>query len=150
MSIRFYTTDVSASKTASEIQQKLAESTARRVAMHYDGEGRPAAIEFVLMISGEPLPFRIEPDVDGMEKALDKDPDTPGDFDHDQARRVAWRIWKEWINAILAFRDTHQASLDQLLLGFGVTPDGRTVHERLTEDRNLLRLPTSSQNNPSQ
>lgn len=138
MPIRFYTTDVDASKTAGEIQQKLAESNARRVAMHYNGEGRPEALKFVLMISGEPLPFRIEPDVVGMKKALNDDEDMPGDFDMAQARRVAWRIWKEWVNAILAFRDTHQASLDQLLLGFGVTSDGRTVHERLTEDRRLL------------
>jgi hypothetical protein len=141
MSIRFYSTTVDADKTATEIQQKLAECSARRVAMHYDSQGRPEAIEFLLMISGEPLPFRIEPDVGGMEKALNDDPDTPGRFDEEQARRVAWRIWKEWLNAILAFRDTHQASLDQLLLGFGVTQDGRTVHERLTEDRQLLALP---------
>lgn len=143
MSIRFYSTTVDATKTATEIQQKLAESNARRVAMHYDDQGRPEAVEFVLMISSEPLPFRIEPDVAGMEKALNEDSDTPGQFDEYQARKVAWRIWKEWLNAILAFRDTHQAGLDQLLLGFGVTSDGRTVHERLTEDRDLLALPNS-------
>jgi len=141
MSIRFYSTSVDASKTATEIQQKLAESNARRVAMHYDDEGRPEGIEFVLMISGEPLPFRIKPDVKGMCRALNEDEDTPGTFEFNQARKVAWRIWKEWLNAILAFRDTHQASLDQLLLGFGVTQDGRTVHERLTDDRNLLTAP---------
>lgn len=143
MSIRFYTTDVEAAKTASEIQQKLAQSDARRVGMHYDAQGRPEAIEFALMIDGEPLPFRIEPDVEGMCTALNEDEDTPGEFEEDQARRVAWRIWKEWLNAILAFRDTHQASLDQLLLGFGVAPDGRTVYERLTEDRRLLESPNT-------
>lgn len=142
MSIRFYTTDVEAGQTATEIQQKLAESNARRVAMHYDDEGQPEAVEFVLMISGEPLPFRIEPDVEGMLEALRNDDDTSGSFDKDQARRVAWRIWKEWLNAILAFRNTRQASLDQLLLGFGVTPDGRTVHERFTEERDLLTPPS--------
>ena len=61
--------------------------------------------------------------------------------DADQARRVAWRVHKEWLNAVLAFRDTRQAQLDQLLLGFGVTGDGRTVHERLVDDRKLLDSP---------
>lgn len=145
MSIRFYSTDVNARQTAGEIQDKLASSSARRIAVHYDGEGRPEAIEFVLMFQGDPLPFRIEPDVEGMEKALNEDDDTPGSFDEFQARRVAWRIWKEWVNAILAFRDTRQAGLDKLLLGFGVTSDGRTVHERLIEDRDLLALPTGQQ-----
>jgi len=141
MPIRFYTTDVDAEKTIREIQQILASSDAQRISIAYDGEGRPTAVEFVLQIDNEPLPFRIKPDVEGMEKALNKDDDTPGEFDTDQARRVTWRVWKEWLNAILAFRDTRQAQLDQLLLGFGVTPDGRTVHERLVDDRKLLDSP---------
>lgn len=141
MPIRFYTTDVDAEKTAREIQQILATSDARRVAMDFDAEGRPTALQFVLQLNNRPLPFRIEPDVEGMHKALNEDGDTPGTFDIDQARRVAWRIWKEWLNAVLAFRDTRQAQLDQLLLGFGVTQDGRTVHERLVDDRKLLDAP---------
>ena len=143
MSIRFYTTDVDVEKTAREIQQILASSDARRVTMVYDDKGRPTAVRFVLQIDNQPLPFHIEPDVEGMEKALNEDNDTPGTFDTDQARRVAWRIHKEWLNAILAFRDTRQAQLDQLLLGFGVTSDGRTVHERLVDDRKLLESPTN-------
>ena len=142
MPIRFYTTDVDAEKTAREMQQILARSDARRVTMDYDAEGRPTAVQFVLQLNNEPLPFRIEPDADGMQKALNEDDDTPGTFDHDQARRVAWRIWKEWLNSVLAFKKTRQAQLDQLLLGFGVTADGRTVHERLLDDRKLLDSPS--------
>jgi len=141
MSIRFYTTDVDADKTAREMQQILAQSDARRVAMDYGSDGYPTAIQFVLLLDGQPLPFRIEPDVGGMRKALNEDDDTPGHFDIEHARRVAWRIWKEWLNSVLAFRKTRQAQLDQLLLGFGVTGDGRTVHERLVDDRKLLDSP---------
>jgi hypothetical protein len=141
MSIRFYTTDVDAEKTAREIQQILAQSDARRVAMNFDAEGFPTAVQFVLQLDNQPLLFRIEPDVEGMEKALNEDDDTPGSFGAAQARRVAWRIWKEWLNSVLAFRKTRQAQLDQLLLGFGVTGDGRTVHERLVDDRKLLDSP---------
>jgi hypothetical protein len=141
MSIRFYTTDVDADKTAREMQQILAQSDARRVAMDYGPDGHPTAIQFVLLLDGQPLPFRIEPDVGGMRKALNEDDDTPGHFDIEHARRVAWRIWKEWLNSVLAFRKTRQAQLDQLLLGFGVTGDGRTVHERLVDDRKLLDSP---------
>jgi len=143
MSISFYTTDVDAEKTAREIQKILAQSDARRVMMDYDSDGRPTAVQFVLQLNNQPLPFRIEPDVEGMEKALNDDSDTPGSFDTEQARRVAWRLWKEWLNAVLAFRDTRQAELDQLLLGFGVTADGRTVHKRLVDDRKLLDSPSN-------
>lgn len=141
MSIRFYTTDVDAEKTAREMQKILSSSDARRVAMDFDAEGRPTGLHFVLQLNNQPLPFQIEPDVEGMEKALNEDDDTPGNFDTDQARRVAWRIWKEWLNGVLAFRKTRQAGLDQLLLGFGVTSDGQTVHERLVDDRKLLDSP---------
>jgi hypothetical protein len=142
MPIRFYTTSVSAEKTAREMQKILAQSDARRVAMDYDAQGRPTAIQFVLQLANQPLPFRIEPDIRGMKKALNEDEDTPGDFDIKQARRVAWRIWKEWMNSVLAFRKTRQAHLDQLLLGFGLTQDGRTVHERLLDERKLLDAPS--------
>jgi len=141
MSIRFYTTDVDADKTAREMQKILSSSDARRVAMDFDAEGCPTGLHFVLQLNNQPLPFQIEPDVEGMEKALNEDDDTPGTFDTKQARRVAWRIWKEWLNSVLAFRKTRQAQLDQLLLGFGVTGDGRTVHERLVDDRKLLDSP---------
>lgn len=138
MSIRFYTTDVEAEQTAAEIQQKLAQSSARRVMFAYDEEGRVDRLEFTLEVGGRPLGFRIEPDVEGMRNALDEDDETPGRFDRAQARRVAWRLHKEWINAVLAFRDARQARLDQLLLGFGVTPDGATVYDRLVEEQGLL------------
>lgn len=108
MSIRFYTTSVSAEKTASEIQQILAQSDARRVMYSYDE-------------------------------------DTPGTFDREQARRVAWRLHKEWLNAVLAFAQTCQASLDKLLLGFGITPGGQTVYERIRKDQNLLTSRTQNQ-----
>ena len=142
MPIRFYTTDVDAEKTAREMQQILAQSDARRVAMDFDAEGRPTRLHFVLQLNNQPLPFQIEPDVQGMRKALNEDDDTPGHFDVEHARRVAWRIWKEWLNSVLAFRKTRQAGLDQLLLGFGITNDGRTVHERLLDDRKLLDAPS--------
>jgi hypothetical protein len=138
MSIRFYTTDVDAEQTAAEIQQKLAQSDARRVMFSYAEEGSVQRLEFTLEVNGQPLGFRLEPDVEGMKKALNEDEDTPGSFDRGQARRVAWRLHKEWVNAVLAFRDARQASMDQLLLGFGVTPDGATVYERLVDDQKLL------------
>jgi hypothetical protein len=141
MPIRFYTTSVDAGKTAREMQQVLARADASRVAMDYGTEGHPIAVQFVLELDSRPLPFRIQPDVAGMKRALNEDEDTPGDFDVKQARRVAWRIWKEWLNSVLAFRKTRQAQLDQLLLGFGLTPDGRTVHERLLDDKRLLDAP---------
>jgi hypothetical protein len=141
MPIRFYTTDIEAEKTAREIQEILGSSGARRVAMSYDADGHPTEVQFVLLVGKQPLPFRVEPDVDGMRKALNDDDDTPGNFETEQARRTAWRIWKEWINSVLAFQKTQQAGLDQLLLGFGVTEDGRSVHERLLSDRKLLDSP---------
>lgn len=145
MSIRFYTTSVSAEKTASEIQQILAQSDARRVMYSYDEDGRVERIEFALEVGDQPLSFRIEPDVNGMKKALNQDEDTPGTFDREQARRVAWRLHKEWLNAVLAFAQARQASLDKLLLGFGITPGGQTVYERIRKDQNLLTSRTQNQ-----
>lgn len=141
MSIRFYSSDVDPAQTASEIQQILSVSKARRVTTLYDEKSRVEAIQFVLQINGQPMGFRLSPDTAGMEKALNEDEDTPGSFGLEQARRTAWRVNKEWLNTLLAFNATNQASLDKLLLGFGVTPDGSTVYQRIRADRQLLDAP---------
>lgn len=142
MSIRFYTSDIEPSRTAAEIQKILSSAGARRITTTFDDSMSVRGIEFVLEIDGVPHGFQIEPDVDGMHRALQEDEDATGRRETEaQARRTAWRVAKEWLNMQLAFRACNQAPLDKLLLGFGVTPEGVTVYERLVENRQLLQEP---------
>jgi hypothetical protein len=49
----------------------------------------------------------------------------------DQALRVSWRIVKDWVEAQRAIVDTTMVALEQVLLPYAITPDGRTLYERL-------------------
>lgn len=138
MSIRFYTSDVEPSKTVGEIQHILAEAGARRVAVTYD-EGGEVTIEFQLEIAGRMTSFRLAPEVENMHRALQDDEDATGKRQtYDQAERTSWRLLKEWLQMQLAFDAADQASLDQLLLGYGITPSGETIYERLVDEHRLL------------
>lgn len=140
MPIRFYSTKVDASQTASEIQEILAEAGATHVRTSYNPqEGGVDSIEFTLEIEAEQVGFRLSPDVEGMQRALKEDEGVPPSKETiEHAEKVAWRNLKAWLESQLAFRAANQASLDQLLLGYGITRTGETMYHRLVEDKKLL------------
>jgi hypothetical protein len=77
-----------------------------------------------------------------MLKAMEDDEGVPNNrCDEDQAARTAWKNKYDWLDAQLAEVASNQARLEQLLLGFGVTDDGRTVYQRLEESGRLLNAP---------
>lgn len=147
MKIRYYSTDVEVNQTAQELQEKLAQSEAHRVSLDYDSDGVVSAVTFLIEEAGRMMRFRLETNVDGMLQALKK-ADTPaltkGEVNREQANRVAWRNLKGWVEAQLSMMAAHQARLSKLLLGYGVTSDGSTVHERLVSDRELLEPPADN------
>lgn len=138
--IRYYTSEVDPQDTAHDIADLLRKRGARRVTTLYD-DGRPEAVEFVLQIQGEPMSFRLEPDVGGMHEALQDDEMAQSRHEgtsREQARRTAWRNLLGLVETALALRHARQFRLDQLLLGMGITASGETVYDRLVQDRQLL------------
>ena len=142
MAIRNYTSKISPNQTAGKMQKLLAEHDARRVSIEYGDNGDPQAVTFQMDVEGRPLWFRIAPDVRGMLKAMEDDDGVPSSrCNEEQAARTAWKNKYDWLDAQLAEVASNQARLEQLLLGFGVTDDGRTVYERLEESGRLLNAP---------
>ena len=47
--------------------------------------------------------------------------------------RVAWRILKDWVAAQLAIVETEMVSLDEVMLPYLRSDDGRTLYELFTE-----------------
>ena len=48
-----------------------------------------------------------------------------------QAKRVAWRIVKDWVEAQMALLDTTMMSLDQIFLPYMLLTPEQTVYERV-------------------
>lgn len=136
MPIKNYTTKIPASKTVQRIQTLLAQSGARRVMIEYDAEGNPDTVAFEIeYLPGECLRFLLQANAGGCLQALEDDPGSLPDrlINEIHARRVAWRIVLNWIEAQLAMIEAEQASMARLLLGYAMTPDRRTVFDVIVE-----------------
>lgn len=134
-------TKVDASKSMAETQQMLAEAGATSILIDYDA-GEPAALSFAIAVRGQLVSYRLPANVDGMLAAMKSDNDVPRHLcKRDQARKVAWRVVKDWIRAQLALVEAGQARLAEVMLPYAVTSTGRTLYQEL-EDRgpDLLQL----------
>lgn len=109
----------------------LGRKGARSITTHYDEEGVPDGIQFMLILEGLPIPFRLPCNVAGVEKAIrrdDKKGRAPRTKEHFQA--VAWAIVRDWVAAQMALIEAEQASLAQVFLPYCVVqeaPGGQLV-----------------------
>lgn len=144
MAIKNYTTQVSEEKTVGEIMALLAAKGARQILIDYDEQSRPKGVQFIVMIKqgtndlGVPVPFKLPCNFDGVFRALKnqyKDIYARGRFERSsesrpQARRVAWRIIKDWIDSQMALIEAEQATLAQVFLPYAVVKDGATAFDQ--------------------
>jgi hypothetical protein len=136
MPILNYTTKVPVSRTVGEIQGLLVKAGARSIMADYDGAGTVVGLSFAvespLGLQGYTLPVRTE----RVLAVLERDRVEPRYSTAEQSERVACRILKDWIEAQLALLRTEMVTLDQVMLPYMRTDDGRTVYD-LYLDRQL-------------
>jgi len=135
MPILNYTTKIPANRTVGEIQQKLAKAGAKGVLCEFNNDGEPDCLTFNIDTPSGLIYFKLPANVQGVSKAL-ADDNCYKDEPH--ARRVAWRILKDWIEAQLAIIDAQMAELSQVFLPYAQTDTGETVFERL--QKNELKM----------
>lgn len=129
MPILNYTTKISSQKTISEISSILASHGARAISVDYDDSGQPMGLVFLIEASGVNLNFRLPSRHQGIYKLLCDDPKVPKRLkDEGQARRVAWRIVKDWVEAQVAIIDAGLAELPEVFLPYVVMRDGQTLY----------------------
>lgn len=134
MPILNYTTQVEAAKTVGEIQAILGKHGARSITTEYDDNSNISGVNFTLLIEGVPLAIRLPCNVDGVLRAMNKAKGVPGRLcNRLQARRVAWRILKNWLEAQLALYQVGQAEMAEVFMAYAITGDGRSVYELFRE-----------------
>lgn len=102
MALKNYTTSVSVEKTLSEIQGKLAYVGAKRIMTEYDDTGNVVALSFQLELNGQQLAFSLPTDWRPVAQVLERQRAVPKSRLEEQARRTAWRITKDWVDAQVA------------------------------------------------
>lgn len=134
-----YTTSVPTSRTVGQIQGLLVEAGARKIMAEYDPVGNVVGMSFAVEtpfgLQGYTLPVRTE----RILAVLTREKVAQRYRIPEHAERVAWRILKDWVEAQLALLKTEMVTLDQVMLPYMRTSDGRTVYELYIEDQ--LALP---------
>lgn len=134
MAILNYTTTIAPSKTVGEIQAILAKHGATNVMIDYAG-GEPVAIAFTIPFQQDFLSFRLPSNAEGVYQALKKDPKAPNRYKtQEQARRVAWRITKDWVEAQLAIIEAGLASLPEVFFPYLLNAQGQTLFSVFSEN----------------
>jgi len=98
MAILNYTTKIDPAKTVGEIQAILAKAGVAAVSIEYH-QTQPVAVIFVLDVAGQSVTFRLPSRWQGVQKRLQADDVSKRWQSEDHAKRVAWRIVKDWVEA---------------------------------------------------
>lgn len=140
MPILNYTTRIEVVTTAAEIMKILSQAGARKVVLDFDQGGEPAALTFVLDWQGLQTAYALPARHEGVLRVLKQDK-VPAKFQtSEQARRVTWRILRDWVDAQMAIVRAEVASLPEVFLPYAVTGDGQTLYERVTNQTEAARL----------
>lgn len=134
-----YTTKVSTDKTVGEIQKMLAKAGAKAILSEYDDEGEVSAVSFKMLVSNQEIGFQlpIAPEkvltVLRSQRGVETRYKTP-----EQAKRIAWRIVKDWVEAQLAIIETQMVKPEQVFLPYAITQTGETLYESVISSGRLL------------
>lgn len=140
MPILNYTTSIAVDKTVAEIQAKLVKAKAGAVLAEYDGAGNITALSFKSQTAFGLMAFRLPADPRPMAQVF-KNSVQAGTLprrylnDLDQARRVTWRIIKDWVEAQLALIETGMVTTEQVFLPYAQNQSGQTLYESLVEKK---------------
>lgn len=138
MPILNYTTTINPLKTVGEIQEKLVKAGVVSISVSYDDIRQPDALVFAVLVRGELVNFKLPSNWQGVFNAMKRDRSVPPRYkSEDQARRVAWRIIKDWVEAQLAIIQAGLATLPEVFLPYAVMSNGLTVYQQFEQGRLL-------------
>ncbi len=138
MPINNYNNKIWPDTTIRENSRMLSKFGASRIITDYQS-GEVSSLQFMLQVKGQTMFFQLPANVDGVLKTLHRDK-VPNQYRNtDQARRVAWRILRDWVEAQIAIVDAGQAQMAEVFLPYAVGKDGQTLWNQLESGKlNLL------------
>jgi hypothetical protein len=138
MAILNYTTTIECEKSISEIQKCLVRHGAHKIVTDYSG-GLPVTVTFCLNINDNTIGFALPANYLGVLKAMEKDRSVPrSKCTEAQARRVAWRIVKNWVEAQMAIVEAQLADMAEIFLPYAITKRGNTLYSEIKNNGMLM------------
>lgn len=142
MPILNYTSKIDYNKTVSDIQAVLSSKGASRVMTDYEN-GFPSAVSFQIKYNGSFLSFRLPANYRGVWKVLKTQRGVAKSYQTEEhAKKVCWRIIKDWVEAQMAIIESEQADLATVFLPYAIMQNGETVHKNILSEKgkDLLQL----------
>ena len=132
MPILNYTTKVPAEKIVSQVSSLLAKKGATEITTLFGGAGHPAGLKWVVDTKHGPITFALPVNIDAVYNVLTKQRvmATNNEQRKQQARRTAWRIILDWVQAQMALLETEMADLEEIFLPYMVSGD-QTLYQYL-------------------
>jgi hypothetical protein len=131
-----YTTTIEPEKTASECVAMLGRHGAQEISMKWQG-GEPVGLSFVIMTAFGPAAYSLPINVAGTHRALiqaaNKSKIPRSKATEEQAKRVAWRVVRTWLEIQISLIEAGLTEFAQAMLPYMHT-DGassETVWERV-------------------
>ena len=141
MAIKNFTTKIPSEKSIAEIETILAKHGAKKILKDYDGAENIIAVSFMVTIDNQDIPFKLPIDLNAwialLNKAV-KEKKLARRFENDaaQARRIGWRVIKDWIDAQMALIETKTVKLDQVFLPYiWDMRDDKTLYQKFVENK---------------
>ena len=134
MSILNYTTKIKTSSSIAEISDMLVKRGASKIVTDYK-DGEADALTFWMEKEGSRMFFSLPCNWEGVLKSLVADKKVPKALkSEDQARRVGWRILKDWTEAQMTIIDAQMASVQEVFLPYLLTDSGTTLYNRVVRN----------------
>ncbi len=139
-----YTTSVAAEKSIAEIQKQLASHGATHIGLSYS-DGEAEAITFTIPTRfGDRqfrLPARAQSVLDALIAQHRRRKVARRFANPDQARRVAWRILKDWVEAQMAILESGMVAVDEVFLPYMIDARGRSLYQVMCDQQLALPSP---------
>lgn len=144
MPILNYTTTVPVQRTVQQVMSLLALHGASKILADYDGQGQVKGLEFLVLTTQGEVGFRLPVNTEGVYGALLKAagkgqvPKTFGKYsrqeqDKEQAKRIAWRILKDWVEAQMAILDAEMVKMEEIFLPYMMVDNTQTMFQKFQE-----------------
>ena len=140
MGILNYTSSIDPAKTIGEIQKILGAKGAKSVSAEYS-KGEAVALYFSIDLNGRPLNFRLPCNHEKVLSVMQRDSTiAKGYRTPEQAKRTAWRIIKDWVEAQMALVEAEQADLAEVFIPYAVMQNGTTFYHAIEQGKVPLLL----------
>lgn len=133
-----YTTSIDADKSAMECIAILTKHGASRIGISVGEDRQPDGLDFVIRTPFGLRSYSLPVNIPGTEKALmaawRARKIEPRFKTTDQARRVAWRVLKDWLEAQLALIEAGAVDLPQVMLPYLRVDEEHTLYSAWIEN----------------